>query len=149
MIDLTCDRLEQAVLPLLEMTAPTLIAVNTPVLDDTFEGFIVQSRHQSNDALSNDGKLPVLSTYALEIVLRTSSEPVLARRKASGGALMAFIAQELQTSVNAVLREGESLPIVNVSIASEEVYITESSLYEFNTTLNIVCQPLIGTEEGE
>lgn len=149
MIDLTCDRLEQAILPLLGMTAPTLIAVNAPVLDDTFEGFIVQARHQSNDALSNDGKIPVLSTYALEIVLRTSSEPVIARRKASGGVLKAFIAQELQTSVNAVLREGESLPIVNVSIATEEVYITESSLHEFNTTLNIVCQPLLGSEEGE
>lgn len=149
MIDLTCDRLEQAVLPLLGMHAPTLIAVNMPVLDDAFEGYIVQARHQSNTAYTHDGKIPVLADYALEVVLRTSSKPVLARRKASGGALKGLLSQEMQNSINTVLQPGESLTIVHIETASEETYITESSMYEFNVTLTVSCQPLIGIEEGE
>lgn len=149
MIDLTCDRLEQGVLPLLELNAPTLIAVNVPniaEIDSAFEGYLVEARHVDNLAYTNDGVYPVLATYEIEVLLRTSDEQLLARRKATGAVLKAFIAQELQNSINSILQDGETLHIVNVSTASEETVIRESSMYEFSTNLSVICQPIIGEE---
>jgi hypothetical protein len=144
-IDITADILEQAVKVILTGIAEVLNVSDSADVPDDYIGFIVQIRHRENTIMTNDGKLPVVSVYEMEIVRKVLGDVDIARRENSG-ATLATLFQGLQASVDALLEDGLQLNIINVTQTQEDIATTDTQTCWFTNVYDVTCQPLIVEE---
>lgn len=144
--DLTANVLERAIKSLLDPVAEVIVAQDGITIPDAYVGYIVQVRHTANTAMTNDGRMPVISTYEAEVTRHTFADGITARQEDSG-ATIALRFAEMQSSVNAVLESGLSLNIINVALTQEELATTETEAHLFSSVYEITCQPLLIEED--
>jgi hypothetical protein len=148
MIDLTAEILEQAVKNILGSYGDVFTPIDGAELPDNFDGYLVQVRHTANTVMTNDGKTPVVSVYALEVTRRVFAEQVQARRVDSGATLAVNLANVQNVIINilSTIDPSLTLNVINVSLSNEDIATTESETTIFTSSFDLTVQPLIVEE---
>lgn len=145
--DLTFEVLERAVGSLLPASKEIALACDFPFIDDNYEGYIVQAKHLSNDVLTNDGKVPVVGTYEVEITYATSDDIAVAREVNQGASMKSLLALNMKDAIISHLPSGAHCEVYHVSSSSNDVTITESNRYVYSTIVNLSITPILGQTE--
>lgn len=148
MIDLTAEILEQAVKNILSPYGEVFTPIDGADLPNNFDGYLVQVRHTANTVMTNDGKIPVVSVYSLEVSRRVFAEQVQARRVDSGATLAINFAnvQNVIIDILNTIDSSLTLNVINVSLTNEDIATTESETTIFTSSFDLTVQPLIVEE---
>ena len=144
--DMTADILEKASKSLLKPIAEVIVASDGVSIPDDFLGFVIQVHHKANTIYSNDGKMPIVSVYEMEVMRKAVGSLDIARQQNSGASI-AMTFRDIQSVVDSLLEEGMMMNIINTSQISEDVATTEAEVCLFTNTFEVTCQPLLVEEE--